>query len=145
MPGIFFIILLPYIVLGIIFGVATNAIIRNKGYNENWFWWGFFFGIIALIVAASKPTASAFGRRPTYYGYNKSGWKCDKCGKYNSSYVSTCSCGNRHTANGTEYENSNTGNYWICQNCGRENPKYQTTCKCGCKKENNNTTKDVIK
>ena len=43
------------IIWGIIWGFATNAIIHNKGYDENWFWWGFFFGIFALIVALTKP------------------------------------------------------------------------------------------
>lgn len=43
------------LVYGIIMGFATQAIIENKGYNDNWFWWGFFFGIIALIVAAARP------------------------------------------------------------------------------------------
>ncbi|MBQ7146890.1 MAG: SHOCT domain-containing protein [Lachnospiraceae bacterium] len=37
------------------FGFATKKVIENKGYRENWFWWGFFFGLIALIVAFSKP------------------------------------------------------------------------------------------
>ncbi len=47
--------LLSGIIVGCIFGFATNAIIRNKGYQENWFWWGFFFGFIAMLVALSKP------------------------------------------------------------------------------------------
>ena len=47
--------LISWIITGSIFGFATNAIIRNKGYQENWFWWGFFFGLIAMLVALSKP------------------------------------------------------------------------------------------
>lgn len=43
------------IIQGIIFGVVTNLIIKNKGYKENWFWWGFFFSFFAVIVAATKP------------------------------------------------------------------------------------------
>ena len=42
---------------GCIWGFATQSVIQNRGYDENWFWWGFFFGFIALIVAASKPQA----------------------------------------------------------------------------------------
>jgi len=42
-------------IIGSVFGVATNAIVKNRGYSENWFWWGFFFGFIAMIVALSKP------------------------------------------------------------------------------------------
>jgi len=44
--------------IGSIWGVVTRNIIRNKGYQENWFWWGFFFGLIAVIVALSKPDIS---------------------------------------------------------------------------------------
>lgn len=43
------------IIQGVIFGVVTNLIIKNKGYKENWFWWGFFFSFFAVIVAATKP------------------------------------------------------------------------------------------
>ena len=52
------------IVQGIIFGIATNAIISNKGYDENWFWWGFFFGLIAMLVALSKPEYKAVYTEP---------------------------------------------------------------------------------
>lgn len=40
---------------GIIWGVVVNQVIKNKGYEENWFFWGFFFSIFALIVALTKP------------------------------------------------------------------------------------------
>lgn len=42
------------IVWCIVWGVVVNKVIENKGYQENWFWWGFFFGIFALIVAVTK-------------------------------------------------------------------------------------------
>lgn len=38
----------------IVWGVVVNKVIENKGYKENWFWWGFFFGVFALIVAITK-------------------------------------------------------------------------------------------
>lgn len=49
------VILIIGIIQGVVFGFATNQIIKNKGYNENWFWWGFFFSFLAVIVAATKP------------------------------------------------------------------------------------------
>lgn len=49
------VILIIGIIQGVIFGFATNQIIKNKGYSENWFWWGFFFSFLAVIVAATKP------------------------------------------------------------------------------------------
>ncbi len=50
-----FVFLIVYIIQGSIFGFATKKIIENKGYSENWFWWGFFFGFIAMLVALAKP------------------------------------------------------------------------------------------
>ena len=43
------------VVIGVIWGIAVQRVIENKGYYENWFWWGFFFGFLALIVATMKP------------------------------------------------------------------------------------------
>lgn len=47
--------IIGFIIWGIVWGFATGAVIKNKGYDDNWFWWGFFFGFIALIVAVAKP------------------------------------------------------------------------------------------
>ena len=107
---------------GCIWGAITNAIIGAKGYDENWFWWGFFFGFWAVLVALLKPSCP----RPMYTGetthltyaadrdarpsdYAKvgnvnmsvpsNGWKCNKCGRGNASYVGTCGCGNTKVAN----------------------------------------------
>lgn len=92
------------LVQGCIFGFATQTVIDNKGYYENWFWWGFFFGVIALAVAIAKPQNI---RHSPYRGgglyqsaddlykkqvLNEGGWKCS-CGKVQASYVSSCSCG----------------------------------------------------
>jgi len=51
-------ILVGTIVGGIIWGIVVNKVIENKGYEENWFWWGFFFGIFALIVALTKQSVN---------------------------------------------------------------------------------------
>ncbi len=51
-------ILVGTIIGGIIWGIVVNKVIENKGYEENWFWWGFFFGIFALIVALTKESAN---------------------------------------------------------------------------------------
>ena len=47
-------ILLGTIIWGIVWGIVVNKVVENKGYQENWFWWGFFFGIFALIIALTK-------------------------------------------------------------------------------------------
>ena len=51
-------ILIGTIIGGIIWGIVVNKVIENKGYQENWFWWGFFFGIFALIIALTKQNAN---------------------------------------------------------------------------------------
>ena len=99
----FLIALIIGIIQGAIFGFATQAVIDNKGYYENWFWWGFFFGLLAFVVACAKPQNI---RHSSYGGglyqsaddlykkqmLNEGGWKCS-CGKVQASYVSSCSCG----------------------------------------------------
>lgn len=93
--------LIVYVVQGIIFGVAVNTVIENKGYHENWFWEGFFFGIIALIVAVSKPPKPYDPMRESpllkksyeRQGVSSNNWKCVFCNSINANNVTTCSCG----------------------------------------------------
>ena len=104
----------------IIFGVATDVVIKNKGYYDNWFWWGFFFGTVALIVAWAKPqrithgTPSRYSEAPFYKNtpthdeqlLSDGGWACS-CGMVNASYVSTCCCGkNKRDVQAAELEKS---------------------------------------
>lgn len=42
MWGIIMIYLLGYCIYGTVWGVVVNKVIENKGYQENWFWWGFY-------------------------------------------------------------------------------------------------------
>ena len=110
-----------YIVNGLIWGFATNAVVKNRGYYENWFWWGFFFGFIALIVALTKPqviqtsyqqasnsSSSALSRVANQYELERihkdnekilisGGWRC-ACGRVNASYVGFCGCGETKTS-----------------------------------------------
>ena len=44
-------IIVGTIIGGIIWGIVVNKVLENKGYKEDWFWWGFFFGILAVLVA----------------------------------------------------------------------------------------------
>lgn len=98
----------------VFWGCMTNKIIENKGYAENWFWWGFFFGLIAFIIACTKPECHSFYmEKPSHLTnlsrendpeweasmINSNGWKCRRCKRVNASYVGTCSCGNTKAAN----------------------------------------------
>ena len=97
----------------IAWGVATNKVIENKGYNENWFWWGFFFGLIALVVALTKPDNN-------YMRYDQ---------RSGGSALSAMSEQKRR-------EEQIRKGYWQCS-CGTLNPPHTTTCACG------KTPKDV--
>ena len=43
-----------FLVQGLIFGFITRAIADSKGYDGG-FWWGFFLGLLGLIVVAVRP------------------------------------------------------------------------------------------
>lgn len=117
--------LIFFCIRGCIWGKVVNRIIENKGRTEDWFWWGFFFGVYALIAAALLPKHEIYiNEDENYFGSDESvvahndayrsvddskkmisdteisnGWKCPVCGEINAGYVGTCSCG--YSASGT--------------------------------------------
>lgn len=110
--------LMTNLIVSVIFGYATQQVNRQKGYSSNWFWWGFFFGIIAFVIACARPETAYYPEsdddyeeeEPEYYGYIRrtssmpaektvqpqklpgGRWLC-RCGRENAPYVSSCSCG----------------------------------------------------
>lgn len=88
--------------LACFWGFLTKRALRNKGYNANGFLWGFFFGLIALIIVLILPvreyeTWDEMQKREQEEALGekllaKGGWEC-QCGKVNASYVDTCTCG----------------------------------------------------
>ena len=101
--------LIGFIINGVVWGIITQLIISHKNYDENWFWWGFFFGFIAVIVAAVKPVNRSYYETKILSSVamekhdndilKNSGWKCKKCGRVNPSYTGTCACGNTKANN----------------------------------------------
>lgn len=80
----------------VVWGYATRKVIENKGYSEDWFWWGFWFGFIAFIVALTRPSLPAqYVASPSRDDemLRHGGWQCQKCGRVNAAYVSSCGCG----------------------------------------------------
>lgn len=154
------------IIWGVIWGFATNAVLKNKGYDDNWFWWGFFFWFIALIVAATKPENRGYSTsNNTSYNSvlsemaseseaqrrnssrSSDTWQCYKCNRVNQKYVTTCVCGvskadsmnyitNRQKSFGTVSQQSNKKG-WVCSNCGLNNSKLSEKCSCGMLREYN--------
>ena len=126
MEGFFIVLsIVGSLIWGLIWGYATSEVIKNKNYMdyESWFWWGFFFGLIAFVIASSKDQAKAsYSSGPTHLtaaakksdeaylpksivnNIPANGWKCRKCGKGNEGYTGTCACGNTKREN-IEYIN----------------------------------------
>ena len=107
-----FLVVLPLsIIISAIWGFLANRIINKKGYYENWFWWGFFFGWIVVIVALLKPdlprdvgaTCATYDEKmyekANERTLNAGGWKCNGCGKILPHYTGTCGCGNTKANN----------------------------------------------
>ena len=69
-----FIYIVAVIAWALIWGFATRTVIYNKGYSDNWFWWGFFFGFIAFIVALSKGVLAPGENRHSGPGENRQFW-----------------------------------------------------------------------
>ncbi|MCQ2446238.1 MAG: SHOCT domain-containing protein [Clostridia bacterium] len=126
------------LIWGIIWGVVCKKVIENKGYMENWFWWGFFFGFIALIIALTKPEAyMLYGNNNNGFALDKavnnpdsSVWKCE-CGSYVPLSSSVCPhCGKTKNAPRLTQTASQGANEWQCV-CGKVHPNYVTSCPCG--------------
>lgn len=134
-------------VYGVIWGFATKAVIRNKGYRENWFWWGFLGGWIVFVVALTRPVKverpepeSTLSRAAKEVDQEKilrdGGWKCHCCGAINAKLSSTCKCGATKIIS-SDVQTSDV--MWKCNGCGKENEKYIFVCSCGVKKSENDT------
>ncbi len=93
------------IIHGIIFGFITETINEKKGYYGG-FAWGFFLGIIGVIVVACKSENIYHGTLDGEFVskaqataklndriINEDGWQCNRCNRVNAHYVTTCVCG----------------------------------------------------
>ena len=99
------ILLILFVIRGVVYGKATNKVLLYRGYvYDDWFIIAFFFGLVPLLVAMSRPDNNA-----NYIKMIKSqkvettspatNWKCKKCKKINPAYTGTCSCGNTREEN----------------------------------------------
>jgi len=82
------------LLISFVFGCITLSINENKGY-EGGFAWGFWLGIIGIIVVACKPTyvpAEMYSSEKASGGLGRGSWKCS-CGRYNANDISSCICG----------------------------------------------------
>lgn len=122
-----FVILLLYIVQGLIFGLAAQHIAESKGYNTG-FIWGFFLGVIGLVVVGLKPTIVET-YQPVNRSTNISVSSSTSSPSASSSGEWLCECGNQNAASLT-----------YCTRCGREkiNTKKIACPHCGAKNKETN-------
>ena len=140
------------IVYSIIWGVVCKKVIENKGYEESWFWWGFFFGIFAFFVAISKPQRVVENKvvGNTYLSriaeestrtriLKEGGWECPNCKAMNVRGLITCNCGTRKPDpyGAVEKKTNSKETGWKCNECGTWNTVGTYICKCGMKKSEN--------
>lgn len=132
--GVIFIYLVVYIVISVIWGLVTQKVAENKGYYDHAFWWGFFLGLIGLIVILVRPDNNRpiYSNDPRYMGYTQQQskrWYCTRCGTENGLSNTCVTCGERrYTASRGSGPVPNGG--WRCS-CGAVNPAYVGTCGCG--------------
>lgn len=115
-----FFIIYGIVLIGVcvVMGLISKHINENKGYYGG-FAWGFFLGIIGIIVVACRSDNRSY--------------------QYSNTTRSTYDTG--LSAAATEFENSRLlrEGGWRCVACQKVNPKYVTTCECG-----NSLTKNKI-
>ncbi len=97
------------LIVAIVFGCITKKINENKGYDGG-FAWGFWLGVIGIIVVSCRaPAEDVFDS----YSYSNNplpraqgtlppgGWYCTGCGRQHAAYVTSCVCGKKKTTPGT--------------------------------------------
>ena len=149
--GVIFIGLIIGMIEAVVFGLITQAINEKKGYDGG-FWWGFFLGVIGIIVVAMKEPYYNVSYVPHGGGVYKApnagrlpidkdapvpagGWRC-VCGRAHHPYESSCACGQNKRAvlDGTVtapvYAEPMVPQDWVCT-CGRAHESYESSCVCG--------------
>lgn len=105
-----------FLVNGIIFGLITKYVAESKGY-EGGFWWGFFLGLIGLLVVGFRPN-----KNDTNYSYNS----------IQSNPVSSYTPISQTSKNDIIKDNKKAEKKWICIECNTENyEKSKFCCNCG--------------
>lgn len=129
-------VVLLYLMQGIIFGAITRYVAESKGYDGG-FWWGFFLGMIGLLVVGFRPNMNSqpdAGVSSAYWDNlqgNASGsgkhamWHC-VCGTENPVTLNYCV---RCRRNRSEV---NKDDRKKCRYCGAMNRKSNAVCfACG--------------
>ena len=127
--------LIGYIIYGIIFGLITKYVAESKGYYGG-FAWGFFLGVIGLLVVGFRPNINdqTYSSHTSMYPEaarqiaaeaSRKTWICS-CGQSNADSLSYCTrC--RRSRGEDSYKPKIT-----CPHCGAQNHNSNVTCfACG--------------
>lgn len=50
--------LIAVVIVAVVFGLITQSIAKGKGYSGG-FWWGFFLGVIGILVVVFRGNKTA--------------------------------------------------------------------------------------
>lgn len=125
------IILAIYVGIGCFWGWLTNKIIKNKGYTNSWFWWGFFFHLVAVLVACCRP------ENPNKRDYTGMNINMQYYGSQEYNPYANVQNNMSGTMIGNNADNVKGRFLWKCYRCGALNESYVQICRCGVTKIEN--------
>ena len=79
-------------ICSLIFGSVASGIAQGKGYeDQEGFWWGFFLGVIGLLIVACKPDQHGYyyHQRESEDKKEQNSWTC-VCGRKNADSMQYC-------------------------------------------------------
>ena len=132
MPNVYIIALIAILFFEAICGTISLLIAKSKGYGAGWFFLGFFFDIVGIIVALCLPDHTNREQVIQERNNEKIYWVCPECGKTNNLNDKFCpQCGKEYDETYKVIEES-----WKCGHCGTVNNPGSKFCKnCGLDKE----------
>lgn len=103
-------VLLVSLFVAFLNGTAMQKLMQSKGYTDNWFWQGFFFGPFAFLGASQKGdrgkadlpeyVQEAIRKATEEHDLATGGWRCANCQTVNPATTGTCVCGKSRFENG---------------------------------------------
>lgn len=148
-------------IIAIVCGIGTRAIAKDKGRSESvYFWVGFFFCLIGLIIVACLPDRFKQYQKERARMYENPEispklWCCPQCHEINDidlEYCSNCYTERRQEVRDDSQETVSNADYqsayqsfrmdkdpetlgarqWMCKKCSAMNSSLSTYCKsCG--------------